>query len=166
MDTGFGVGIALDTDSLARSLPGTGIGGGTLAAHRQSAEMADSTIALDALESLEVQAELASKIAFDHILSVLDRVNDLGKLLFVQVLGAKAGIDFSLFQNDVGVGRTNAINVAQGDIDALLTRNLNSNNTCHIKSLTLPLFMAGIRANDTNDAFASDYFAMFAKSFY
>ena len=57
--------------------------------------MADSTIALDALESLEVQAELASKIAFDHILSVLDRVDDLGKLLFVQVLGAKAGIDGS-----------------------------------------------------------------------
>ena len=84
----FGVRIALHADRLARTFARAGVGLGALAAHRQTAHVADATIALDALQALEVHAEFAAQIAFDHVLAILNRVNDLRQLRFGQILGA------------------------------------------------------------------------------
>ncbi len=99
MDAGLGVRIALHADRLARAFAGAGVGLGALAAHRQAAQVADAAIALDALQALEVHADLAAQIAFDDILAVLDRVDDLGELLLGQILGADARIDVGLGQD-------------------------------------------------------------------
>jgi len=131
VNTSLGIGVALHTDSLARPLAGAGVGRGALAAHRQAALVADTAITLDALKSLEVHAQFAAKVTFNDILAGLDGVNDLGQLIFVKVLGAEGGIDLGLGQDDFGIGRPNAINIAQSDVDSLLARNFNSNNSCH-----------------------------------
>ena len=62
---GFGVGIALHADRLARALAGPGVGRRALAADRQSTPVPDAAIAVDRLEALKIALHLAAKIAFD-----------------------------------------------------------------------------------------------------
>jgi hypothetical protein len=90
-------------------------------------------------------------------------VNNLGQLLFVEVLGANGGVDLRLGKDDPGIGGANAKDVAQSDADALFAGDFNSYETCHKFNLALFLFVARIRANDTNDALAFDDLAVFAK---
>ncbi len=93
MDAGFGSWTADHADSFAGALARAGIGLGALATHRQSPEMANAPVALNALEALQVHADLAAQIALDDILAILDGVDDLRELLFRQVLRADARID-------------------------------------------------------------------------
>ena len=88
--------------------------------------MALPAIALDRLQPLEVDAEFPAKIALDDVLSVLDRVHDQRHLLFGQRLGTGRWIDSSLGQDDLGVHRTDAVDVAEGDVHPLVTRNINT----------------------------------------
>src|SRR4029079_16443494 len=113
MDAGLGVRIALHTHGLARALASADVGRGPLAAHRQSAQVANAAITLDALESLQVEAQFAAQVAFDDVLAVLDGVDDLGELLLVQILGANAAVDFRFLEDVESVRRPNAVDVAQ-----------------------------------------------------
>ena len=131
MNTGFGVRIALDTDSLARAFARARVGRGALTADGQTAQVADAAIALDALQTLEVHTEFAAQVTFDDILAVLNGVNDLGHLLFSQVLGAGLRFDFRCFKDFDGIGGSDAVNVAQRDVDPLLARNFYSDDTSH-----------------------------------
>jgi hypothetical protein len=164
MDASLGVGIALHADSTTRTLAGACVGLGALTAHRQTAQVADATVTLDRLHALEVKTDLTTKIALDHILALLDRVNDLGELGFGQILGANARINAGNGEDVLRVGRADAVNVAERDVDALVRWNLNTNNACH-KMLALTLFVASIGADDTNDAFATHHFAVLTKFF-
>jgi hypothetical protein len=165
VDAGFGVGIALDTDSFAGAFASAGVGGSALAANGQAAQMADAAVALNALEALEVHAQLAPQIAFDDVFAVLDGMNNLGQLLFIQVLGTDGGIDLGLGQDDFGIGRADAKDVAQSDVNSLLARDFNTNNTSHKMELALFLFVARVRAYNANHALAFNDFAIFAKFF-
>src|SRR3954470_8368233 len=126
MDAGLGVGVALHTDGLARTFARPGVGLSALAAHRQTAQMADAAVTLDALEALQVHTEFAAQIAFDDILAFLDRVHDLRKLVFVEGLGADARVDLRAFEDLLRVDRADAVNVAERDIDSLLAGNINT----------------------------------------
>src|SRR5207248_2191711 len=85
MAAGLGVGIALHTDGLAGTFAGTGVGGGALSTDGKATQMPNATVALDALEALEVQTEFATQVAFDDVLAILNGVNDLRKLAFIEV---------------------------------------------------------------------------------
>jgi hypothetical protein len=131
MNTSFRVRIALDTDGLARAFACARVGRGALTADRQTAQVADAAIALDALQTLEVHTQFAAQVTFDDILAVLDRVNDLGHLLFSQVLGAGLRFDFRCLKDVDGIGRSDAVDVAQGDVDPLVAGNFYSDDTSH-----------------------------------
>jgi hypothetical protein len=103
VDAGLGVRIALHADGLTRTFACAGVGLCALAAHGQAAQMADATIAFDALQTLEVHAEFAPQITFDNVFAVLNGMNNLRELLLVQVFGANARINFRLGQNDLRV---------------------------------------------------------------
>src|ERR1700743_2043569 len=113
MDTRLCVRIALHTDRLPRALAGTGVGLGALAAYWQAAHVADATIALDALQTLQIHAEFPAQIAFDDVFAFLNRMDDLRKLRFRQVLGAGRRINVRAFQDLVRVDGTNPVNVPQ-----------------------------------------------------
>lgn len=166
MNASLGVGIALYTDRLARSLACAGVGLCPLTANGQAAQMADATVTLNGLKAFQIEPEFASQIAFDHILAVLDCVDDLRKLSFGQVLRAYRRIDIGASQNLHGVRGSDAINIPKRNIDSLLARNFNTDDTCHSLWLTLTLFVPGVAANDANDAFAPHDFAVFAKFLY
>ena len=93
VNASLGVRVALHTDGLARTFARARVRLRALPADRQTAQVADAAIALDALEALQVHAQFAAQIAFDDILAFLDRVHDLRKLSFIEVLGADARID-------------------------------------------------------------------------
>src|SRR5690606_4950919 len=56
-------------DGLARTLAGTGIGPGALAAQRQAATVAQAAIAGQVHQALDGHADLAAEVAFDHVLA-------------------------------------------------------------------------------------------------
>jgi hypothetical protein len=119
VDAGLGVRIALHADRLARTFARAGVGLGALAAHGQAAHVADATVALDALQALEVHAEFAAQIAFDDIFAFLDRVNDLGELRLGQILRADGRVNVRAFENLLRVDRADAVNVAERNVNAL-----------------------------------------------
>src|SRR3546814_11209745 len=55
-------------DGLARTLAGTGIGPGALAAQRQAATMAQAAVAGQVHQALDGHADLPPEVAFDHVL--------------------------------------------------------------------------------------------------
>ncbi len=131
MDAGLGSRVAHDTDGLSRAFAGAGIGLGALSANGQAAQVADAPITFDTLKAFQVHADFAAEIAFDDILAILNRVHDLGELLLAQILGANGRVDIGFGQNDFGVAGADAINVAQGDVDALIRRNFYAYDTSH-----------------------------------
>ena len=110
-----------------------------------------------------------SQITFDHILAILDRVNDLGELLLIEVLGANSRVDAGADENRLRVDRADAVNVTERNINALLSRNIYTSNTSHYRNPsagcplgTLTLFMARIGADDPDHALAPHDLALAA----
>ena len=131
MDAGLGSGVTHNADGLTRPFACASIGLGTLTPDGQAAQMPDASIAFNALQALQIHADLAAKIAFDNVFPILNGMNDLRKLLLGQVLGADTGIDIRPSKNLLRVGGADAINVAQCDFNALVRRNLYTNDACH-----------------------------------
>src|SRR5690606_41906391 len=67
---GHGLG-SLFPDGLARTLAGTGIGPGALAAQREAAAMAQAAVAGQVHQALDRHADLAAEVALDHVLADL-----------------------------------------------------------------------------------------------
>ena len=126
MNPSLRIGVALHPDRLPRPLACARVGLGPLTAHRKTPEVANSAVAFDTLEPLEVHAQFAAQIALDHILAVLNRVHNLRNLLLVQILGPDTWINLGVLQDCLRIHRTNAIDVAQGYIDPLFSGNINT----------------------------------------
>jgi hypothetical protein len=182
VDTGLCGGIADNADGLSRPFASARIRLGTLSANGQAAEVANATVAFDTLKALQVHTDLAAKVAFDDIFAILNRVDDLGKLLFAQIFRADSRVDVGLGQDVFGVAGADAVNVTERDVDALIRGNFYANDTCHVRTglvdykmfycnlvqlgatrLALTLLVPRVGANDANDAFALNDFAVFAK---
>jgi len=126
MDACFGVRVTLDADRLTRTFAGPGVRLGALTADGQAAKVTDATVALDTLEALQVHADFAAKIAFDHVFAVLDGMNDLRKLGFAQVLRADRAINACALQDLPGIHRAESVDITKRDIDALFRRNVHT----------------------------------------
>ena len=96
MDARLGRWAADYADGLARAFASAGVGLGALAANGQAAQVANATVTLDTLEPLEVHADLAAQVALDDVFAVLDGMDNLGKLLLGEVLGADGRVDGGL----------------------------------------------------------------------
>ena len=93
--------------------------------------MAHAAIGLNGLQPLEVETALAAQIALDQGVALLKDVHDLGQLVLVQVLGAGGRVDASLLHDLRGDLGPDAIDVAQRDVDALVGRNVYSDDSGH-----------------------------------
>src|SRR5689334_20662944 len=111
MDAGFGCWAAHHADGLARAFAGSGVGLSALAANRQAAQVANTSIALDALQALKVHTDFAAQVAFDYVFAVLNGMNDLRELLLGQILGADARVNLGFCENIAGIARANPIDI-------------------------------------------------------
>ena len=128
---GLGVGIALHADGLAWTFARARIGRGALAADWQSAPVADSAIAIDGLETLQIALEFAAKIAFDDNLQRIDCVNDGIQLLGRQFFRTDVRVDVGDLQNTSCIARTDTVDVGEGSFDPLVTGNFYSKKAWH-----------------------------------
>ena len=131
MDARLGGWVTDDTDGLAGSFACAGVGLGALSANGKATEVPNAAIAFDALQALEIHTDFTTKVAFDDILPILNGVNDLGELLFAKIFCANSRVNIGLGQNVFRVAGTNAVNVAQRDVDALIGWDFNADDTSH-----------------------------------
>src|SRR3954453_2483607 len=113
MNASLRAGVASHTDCLTRAFAGARIRLGALATNGQAAQVTDAAIAFDTLQALEIHADFAAEIAFDHILTVLDGVDDLRKLGLGEIFGANLGIDLGAGEDLYRVSGADAVNVTQ-----------------------------------------------------
>ena len=99
--------------------------------NREAAEVPYSPVTLDGLHALEVEADFAAQVALDHVLALLNGMNNLRKLRFRQILGPNARINIGSSQDLLRIARPDAVNVPQRDFDALVRWNFNTNDACH-----------------------------------
>ena len=88
--------------------------------------MADAAIAVDRLKALEVALDFPAQIAFNHEVIGADGLDDLVDLLNRKVLRANVAIDVGLFEDLLGPGRPDAINIRQRGFDAFVAGDFNS----------------------------------------
>ena len=113
-------GLLLAGNGALRALAGASVGAGALTANREAATVADTTVAIDRLEALEIGGVVATEIALNDPLVIGDHVEDLVELLFRKVLSAHVGIDADFFNDQVSTLRTDAVDVTEGERDFLL----------------------------------------------
>ena len=140
------------------ALTGTGVRVGPLTTHRQTFAMAQAAVAAQIHQALDVHRDFTPQIALDPVFPVyqLADVEDLliGELVHPAIVG-----DAQLLADLGGLGRANAIDIAQPDQHALVGRDIHAGNTRHARlscrsavcqAINVPFLGAGKRASDAN----------------
>src|SRR6185312_5901100 len=107
--------------SLAWSLTSTRIGVRTLSADRQVAAMTISAIRTDFDQPLDVHLDFFAQIAF-HQTFFFDHGTNAVDFIFAKVLDLLHRVHFGRVQNAVGTRRSDAVDVGQRDVGALVAR--------------------------------------------
>jgi hypothetical protein len=127
--------------------------------------MAESAVAANVHQSLDVHGCLATQITFDRELS--DLVPDFLQVTIGQVfdlLGIRNATGFADFAS---ASASDSKNGGQANFGMLLRRNIDASDTCHFRplkllQLTLTLLVTWISTDHAHNAFASDDFAVAA----
>jgi hypothetical protein len=151
--------------SLTRAFAGTCVRACALTAHGQPTAMAESTVAANVHQSLDVHGCLAAQIAFDSELS--DLISDFLEITIGQVFNLFGICNATGFADFASAGATDTKNGGQANLGMLLRRNVDASDTCHFRplkllQLTLALLVAWICTDHAHNAFASDDFAVAA----
>src|ERR1051326_4847503 len=122
--------------------------------------MADTAVAVDLHQPLDVEVQLAAQITFDGELPV-DDLAQTRDFIFGETARAAVGWDSCAGQDPMRRGGPNAVDVGQRHPDLLFARNVNAGDTCHVCLLPLLLLMFGIGTDDHHRAFSADDLAPF-----
>lgn len=135
----LGVRVALHTHRTTGTFARASIRLCSLPADRKSSQMPDSTIGFDRLQPLQVHSVLTPEIALNHVFSILNRMGNLRQLLFVQILGSDTTFNLRICEDFQCIDRTNSIDIAQGNIDPLVTRDVYTQDSRHNNYLSFNL---------------------------
>ena len=122
----FGILGALHADSFPRPFASAGVCARALSTNREAAPMADTAVAVDRLQALEVGLQLAAQIALDRQFARGDRLDDLVELLVRQILRTRLRIDIGLLEDLLRRARANAVDVRQRRFDAFVAGDFNA----------------------------------------
>ena len=92
---------------------------------------AETAIAADLHQPLDVHGNFAAQVAFD-LQVVVDVVAQLADIILCQILHAGIGVDARGLDDVVGDVAANAVDIRQGDFDALLPGKVDTSNSCHV----------------------------------
>src|SRR5258705_1141052 len=124
-------GLLLAGDGALRALAGARIGLGPLAAHRHAAAVPNTLVAADLDLAADVGLHLTAQITL-HLEAAFDVVAQLGDLIVSQVLGAQVPVDAGGFQDLLGAGTADAVDVGQRDLHALVAREIDAHKSSHV----------------------------------
>jgi len=131
--------------------------------------MAYSTVTTEVHQPLNIQRNLAPKVAFNG-----ESSHDVTQLLYIgftQVFDLCVRGNARFRANQPRRRIANAIDTRQGNHNVLLQRDVYSSNTRHLtvlrlnSALALTLLVAGVRANNANHTLTTDDFAVSANAF-
>ena len=127
--------------------------------------MAETTVATDVHQALDVHRGFTAQITFDGELS--DLVANFFQITVREVLDLLGVLDATGFANLASAGTTNAIDGGQANLSMLMRRNIDASDTCNMRPLilsksTLALLMALIRADHAHHTLAADDLAVAA----
>jgi hypothetical protein len=151
--------LALSSHCTAlRALAGARVGVGSLASARKPASVAETTVATEIHQSLDVHVDLTTKVAFD--LEVLvDALADLLDVGVVEILGALALGNPRNLTDLLRVMRADSVDVLQRNHRMFPTWKVDTCDTSHVL-LSLPLLVAGVVTQDPHDTLAAHDLAL------
>src|SRR5215831_5967768 len=129
-------GLLLAGHGLLPSLARPGIGLRPLAVHRQPAAVADALVAADLHLAPDVRLYFAAEVTFDPVGGV-DPVTELREVVVGQVVHADVAADPGGIQRLLGAGAADPVDVGEGDLKALLAREVDTDQTCHVRAVLL-----------------------------
>ena len=136
---------------------------GALAPDRKLFQMASASITLDVFKALDVAGNEAFEVALG-----LQGLDDRSYLIFSnspEFFRSGRWINTGLFQNGKGARTANTINSREAEFNSFVIGNSNTCDTHTEISLSLPLLMLGILANNMQPPFTADQHAMSADFF-
>jgi hypothetical protein len=92
--------------------------------------MAQTTVAADLGQALDVKRGLTAEVAF-HDKVVVDALTQLGFFLIGEVFHAGVGIDPSHVQDLLRAGSADSVDISETDFDSLVFGQVNAGYTCH-----------------------------------
>src|SRR5690606_951881 len=122
--------LLLAGDGLLGTLAGAGVGVGALTPDRQAATVAQALVAADLHLALDVLVDLTTEVALD-LVALFDHRSELGHLGVGQVPDAGGRVDPGGVADLLGRGATDAVDVGEGDDEALLPRDVDAGDACH-----------------------------------
>src|SRR5437764_8434355 len=146
---------------LARTLTGTFVGARALAAHRQSAAVADPAVAAEVHQAFDVHRHFAAQVAFDGEPGDLraDRVD----LRLGEILHLGGGVDTRGRAGGARARSAHAVDMREPDPHVLVHRDVDTGYACHMcLTSTLTLLVPRVRADDVHDAAAPHDLAVLA----
>src|SRR4051794_34409064 len=124
-------GLLLAGDGALRALAGARVGLGALSAHRESATVAEALVAADLDLAADVGGDLATEVTL-HLVGAFDVVAEGDELVVGQVLDPDVAADAGEAQGLQGAGAADAVDVREGDLHALVARDVDAGETCHV----------------------------------
>jgi hypothetical protein len=119
--------------------------------------MAQAAIAADLDQPLNVHLDFPPQIAF-HLEALGDVFTEEGSVCFGKVFHPNGGVYSGPSNNPARPGRANTVNVLETNVYPLITRKVNTFNSCHVL-LSLSLFVLWVVADDVQSAVALHDFA-------
>src|SRR5690606_6184500 len=111
--------LLLSAHGTPRTLAGARVGARPLAAHGQTAAVAQAPVAADVHQPLDVHLHAATQVAF-HLVVGGDKIAQTVGFLLGQVPHLRVGIHARRPKNLLGAGTANAVNVRQPNDDPLV----------------------------------------------
>src|SRR3954467_7785158 len=133
--------LLLARDRLLRALAGARVGVRALSVDRERPAVADALVAPDLDLALDVLRDLAPEVTFDLEIRV-DVGADLHDLFFGQVANLRAAVDVDAVDDLERLRGADPEDVAQGDVEPLVTRKVDAGDTSHVGALPFSLAAA------------------------
>src|SRR6185312_5349489 len=143
--------------TLTRALARARVRVRALAADREALAVAQTTVAAEIHQALDVHRDFAAQVAFDLDAERLEDVADGAHVVLVEIVAALVGRDLGLLEHSRRRSLANAVDVRERDLDALVARKVDAGDASH---LTLPLLMLGVLADDAHHTLAAHHLAL------
>src|SRR4051794_25062513 len=113
------------------ALAGASVGLGALTADRQALAVTAALVGADLDLAADVGLDLATEVTLDLEVA-LDLVAELDQLGVAQLVDAGVRVDPGRGQHLLGAGSADAEDVGECDLDALVAREVHTNEACHV----------------------------------
>src|SRR6476620_124790 len=123
--------LLLAGDGALRALAGARVGLGALTADRKAHAVAATRVAADLDLASDGRVDLTSEVTLDLEVG-FDLVAKLDQLLVTERVDPSGRVDTGGSQELLGAGTADAVDVGESDLDALVAREVNTNEACHV----------------------------------